>query len=476
MKVAFETVGCKLNQVESDSLSQSFRGSGYSVVPLKSAYKGDSEISLFVFNTCTVTSMAQQKARRLIRLAMKNNPQALLIITGCYAQLDREEILALGENIVIATMEQKAKLMGLPEFLFSQTTSSATSLKKTIKEFLSQNNSGEDPFLFQSIKNLKSSTTVSSLQEVGLYDCLTHSRAMIKIQDGCNCHCNYCRIPLARGKSISLNMEEILKRANYFLDFGYKEIVLTGINISSWNDDGKKLPTLLKALSNLLQKYDGRLRLSSLEPHHLDEEFFDTLLIDNIVPHLHIAFQSLSNELLVKMNRPPITPKVERLLQEYLRQKNNPFLSSDILCGFDGESEADFLLTYNKIKEMGFSSFHIFPFSPREGTVSFVPKNPVSQRVRDERVKELQRLQEECYCNYIKKEDGVERSFLLEGLSKKASDQKGKTFFVAQGLCENYLRPYVEVSKDKIELLKRGEVYKVELLALGNELKGKLLI
>lgn len=472
MKVCFETIGCKLNQVESESLCANFKSYGFSIVPFKAARQED--VGLFIFNTCTVTSMAQQKARRLIRLVAKNNGQAVLIISGCYAQLDRDEIITLGKNIVVATMEQKSKLMKLPFVLCELTVTSPKSLKESIVEFLNRKDE-YDPFFFQALPNLNRFSSLSSLSQADLFDNFIHSRAMVKIQDGCNCRCNYCRIPLARGNSISLSKSEVLERAKWFLDFGYREIVLTGINISDWSAKDEYFANLLYALANLVRAYKARIRLSSIEPHNLNEALFEVLLDDAIVPHLHVAFQSFSNKVLQEMNRVALTDKIYLDLQSYKTKKGNPFLATDILCGFDGESNEDFLYTCKKIKEIGFAHLHVFPFSPREGTVSFVPKHPVPQRVRDERALKLRELSQEGYCHYLKNEDGAICNLLIEGLSL-LSNENGDNITLVQGVSENYLRPQVVLKKEQKEKIVRGGIYPCKLTLLNEKLIGELLI
>lgn len=485
MQVAFETLGCKLNQSESESLCNAFIAAGFELANKSEIFDSKNFNGIVVFNTCTVTSMAQQKARRLIRKVATNNSASAVIVTGCYAAVESENILAISDNIITTKIEQKSRLLKLPEFLLSSSLSSL-SLKEKILKFLNSDLDIEDSFLFQRIDFLNSASTFNSLQEVSLFDAKTHSRAFLKIQDGCNCKCSYCRIPLARGKSVSLPSEEVLDRAKWFLDHGYKEIVLTGINICDYNDSKINFETLVKNLALLLTQYNARLRLSSIEPHRLTPQLLESLTLSAVTPHLHLALQSMCDKTLRSMNRPPLTEKTLRWISEYKKCVAKPFIASDFITGFDGETNEDFNESLSNIKEVGFAHLHVFPFSPREGTASFKQKSPVEERVRDERAKTLRKLSESCYANYLKLCDGEKFNVLVEGSSEgraeesleymnnyscmaselryfAALEQKQKKLTHVEVLSENYLKGVLELDSEELKKIKRGKIYKATM-------------
>ncbi len=446
IKVAFYTLGCKLNQSESEALASAFQSRGFFIIP------SSEEADLYIVNSCTVTSMAEQKARRMIRKFSSGT--SLVVVTGCYAQLDPNEIKELASNVIVTGMDGKSKLIDLPIFLQSHQFS-GKSLSAQIKEF----------FLLPS----RSETTDRFRFNIAEFS--YHSRAFIKIQDGCDNRCHYCRIPLARGNSQSLSLPLIQQQVDALLKSNYKEIVLTGINISAWSDSPYpktiarlELADLILAVAKQVTAAGARLRLSSLEPDKLTSRLLDALCVDGVVPHLHLALQSLSQSVLTRMNRHyPLEPVLE-WIKEYRRRVKNPFMATDLITGFDGESDEEFDESYKQLQELNFAHLHVFPFSKREGTVSYQPKAPVPERIRDERAEKLRILSEESLNFYWETFKGKSLDFLVEGEIEK----EGLIYFY--GLTENYLQAVAtfkieeyEEFKNKFMPIERGQIYPVRV-------------
>ena len=370
MKAAFYTFGCKLNQLETEALASSFRDQGFSIV------KVNQQADFYIINTCTVTSKSEQKARRLIRSLARSHPRARLIVTGCYAQMDESGLAELADNLVVVPQNRKDTLLDLPGLLRSQ-AGEPVDLKQLPAVSLSCSHS---VFRFQ-------------VEQFSF-----HSRAFLKIQDGCDYGCAYCRIPLARGGSVSLNPEEALSRAVKLEKQGYREVVLTGVNITAYNYGGWTLPELitgiLKATSSM------RLRLSSLEPEMINEQLVKALSDRQVCPHFHIPLQSGSDRVLLLMGRRYKAKRVSRAVDLLREVKPEAFLAADVLIGFPGESEDDFQATRELVEELGFSRLHVFPFSPRPGTAAEKMKEHTPERIRDQRVKELIHLSKELLERY----------------------------------------------------------------------------
>lgn len=429
MNIAVYTLGCKLNQSESEALASAFRSRGFFVVA------PTEEASLYILNSCTVTSMAEQKARRMIRKFSSEGGgvgSRVVVVTGCYAQLDSQEIEKLGKNVIVTGMDGKSRLLDLPEFLFAQQFS-GDSLFQMVKEFLLL---AKNP---QSIDRFRFNATHYSY----------HSRAFIKIQDGCDNRCTYCRIPLARGGSQSLSYKDSLDRVDVLLEGGYKEIVLTGINISVWSDvvDGKEksLADLIRAIAHRAVQFGARVRLSSLEPDRLTEDLLDGVTAPGVVAHLHIPLQSMSQSVLTRMNRHYTIEDVITWIEEYRTRVTDPFLAADLITGFDGESDEEFRETLEVMKKLDFAHLHVFPFSPREGTLSYKPKNPVPERIRDLRAVELRELSTQQLKEYWNRNEGRRCSFLVEGII----EEEDRVF--VHGVTDNYLQAKMEFSVESFK-------------------------
>jgi len=364
------TLGCKLNQLESEAIADTFSKAGFRLVPWDSC---PHEPRIIIVNTCTVTSKADQKARRMIRKLLKDNPASCVIVIGCYAQLDTEKIMSLDDKDLTTedTEERlfvlgggegaaaaKSVLLGLPEYLLNVTSDEPLS------------------FLLESwIRNIALNVKNDSVFDFKPDDFSFHSRGYLKIQDGCDNNCAYCRVRLARGHSVSLNCQAVLERLRAFEAKGCSELFITGVNITQYRDGDTDLAGLLKMLIESTSNI--ALRLSSLEPERIDERLASALGHPRIRPHFHLSVQSGSDAILRHMGRIYNVYTVEKAIALLRSAKDNPFLACDIIAGFPGETEDEFAATYSFCEKTRFAWIHAFPYSKRPGTAAFSFGDPV---------------------------------------------------------------------------------------------------
>jgi threonylcarbamoyladenosine tRNA methylthiotransferase MtaB len=421
LSVSFQTLGCKLNQFETESLAEAFRHSGFSLSPPPG--KGP---VLVILNTCTVTSRAEQKARRCIRRALRDNPRSCLIVTGCYAQLDRDALKALeGESpdyagrLFVAGGNMKGVLLDLPLFLREAGPGGADRLPGLLRDWMESrpvpDSPGADRFRFNP----------GSLS--------FHSRAFLKIQDGCDRRCSYCRVSLARGPAVSLPAETALARLRELEEAGYGETVITGVNISRWRDGGGRggLPFLLRRI--LEGSRTIALRLSSLEPGAVTPELGEILSHPRIRPHFHLSVQS-GSPLILEMMRRPYGPGETGRAAALLRSvKEDPFLACDIIAGFPGETGEEFEKTRLLCRDTGFAWIHAFPYSPRPGTEAYDFGKPVPEREAAGRVEALLSLAREGRRSYCGRWVGRTVAAVVQARDKKDPEYSG-------AVSDNYLR------------------------------------
>lgn len=430
MRVAFYTLGCKLNQCESEALASAFGSQGFFIVP------PSEEADLYIVNTCTVTSKSEQKARRMIRKFAKENPEARVIVTGCYAQMEPEAFESINERVKVISGDEKSKLLDLPLYL----------------------NPGRCGGIDQGLQELKSrkpgTELVADSQERFRFDAeefSTHSRAFLKIQDGCDNRCTYCRVTLARGDAVSLSASEAVRRARALEDRGYGEIILTGINLSLYRDGETDLSGLLALLLAGTEKV--RFRLSSIEPDYIRPETAAVLADPRICPHFHLPIQSGDDGVLKRMARRYRAEQV-RTAVEILRQiKEDPFIAADIIVGFPGEDEAAFRATEELLQEINIAALHVFPYSPRPGTAAASFSRLVPERIAGERTARVREWSEKQGRAYRERWGGREASVLIENLP--AAEAPGR------GLSENYLQLSVPPANN--QSLRRGACYKMRI-------------
>ncbi|MEE9307294.1 MAG: tRNA (N(6)-L-threonylcarbamoyladenosine(37)-C(2))-methylthiotransferase MtaB [Spirochaetia bacterium] len=413
MRASLYTFGCKLNQFETEALASEFRGQGFSLV------SPDEAAEVYIINTCTVTSKSEQKARRLIRKISRQRPRALLIVTGCYAQLNRDDLAGLGENVRVVSQEDKAGLIELPATLKRRNETARGAIAPVDLSAVAG-----DPFRFR----------------VDRFS--YHSRAFLKVQDGCDYRCSYCRVPLARGKSVSLDPEEAVKRARETEQRGYREVVLTGVNLTAYRYGEIRLPGLLSRLLGGTQRL--RLRLSSLEPEMIKPELAEVLRDRRICPHFHIPIQSGSNTILLRMRRRYRVEQIVRVVELFREAKQDPFVAADIIVGFPGETDQDFLASFRLVETLKLSKLHVFPFSPRPGTPAEHMTDHVPERIRDERVGNLLSLSDSLHELYAGRWVGKWVEVVLE--RERSQTDSGSW----QGLSENYLKVLVEGVPDQL--------------------------
>ena len=410
ISVAFHTLGCKLNQLETESIAQAFREEGFSVLPW-----GQSA-DIYIINTCTVTSMAEQKARREIRRLLRDRPFSSIIATGCYAQLDAVALQELELNlqgmadseddagplpriperrrITVVSGDLKAILMDLPGYLADSACSTT-----------------EIPDLLQAWSRLGTSGTADRFR-FDANEFAYHSRASLKIQDGCDNVCAYCRVRLARGSSLSLDAERALSRLRELEEKGYSEAVLTGINLSRYRDRERDLPALIGIFLGGTQKIN--LRISSTEPDGVDGDFAQAVSHSRVRPHFHLSVQSGSDRVLHAMRRRYGSGQVLDAAKLLRAAKDDPFLACDMIAGFPGETDADFERTYALCEEIGFAWIHAFPFSPRPGTEAAEMKPRVPERTASERVERLIALAHTGRDAYLERWRGREVDAVVE--------------------------------------------------------------
>lgn len=403
-KVLVYTLGCRLNQTESEAIADSFVKEGFAVV-------GEEDIAeLSIVNTCTVTSKAEQKARRMIRLLSQKSEAVL--VTGCYAQMAEPELKALSDNIVVVPLEKKASLLRYPAILRSDLENNIP-LIDSLRGFTTQEGSGV--FDYQA-------STFSY-----------HSRSYLKVQDGCDNECAYCRVHVARGKSLFLPKDEVIKRALELEKFGFHEIVLTGVNLTMYDHEGKGLGGLLEELLPRLSD-ETRIRLSSVEADNVDERFIEQAASFKMHPYFHIPIQSGSDKVLRRVDRKCLTDQVEFVINGLRRVKDDPFIACDIITGLPGEGDEEFEETVNFVKKNRLAHIHVFPFSPRPDTPLENARDRVAERLRDERAEVLRELSESLHEEYIERQIGKRGEVLLE--SRKSGEWRGTT--------GNYLKVKIE--------------------------------
>jgi threonylcarbamoyladenosine tRNA methylthiotransferase MtaB len=428
MRVGFHTFGCKLNQYETEALASPLRSQGFTVV---TAHQ-DAEV--YIVNTCTVTSRADHKARAFIRGLARAHPRSLLVVTGCSAQLEADSLASLAGNVVVVGQSEKAVLLDLPRFLEGVRGAQGARGRPS--------GAATDPFALHA--------GAPSF----------HTRAFLKIQDGCDSWCAYCRVPLARGSSVSLGEGEVIRRARELEQRGCREIVLTGVNISAWRSEGRGLVDLLRAL--LAETRQPRLRLSSLEPEALSPELVAALAEPRICPHFHLPVQSGSDTVLSRMKRRYRAEKVREGAVRLREATGSPFLAADILVGFPGETEEEHAATRRLVEDVRFSALHVFPFSPRPGTAAASFKPRVPERIRDARARELGELSRRFSGEYARSWLGREVDVLLE------KSQTG----TAEGTSENYLKVVVRgIPAEEV----RGKIVRARILACEQKCVGEFL-
>jgi threonylcarbamoyladenosine tRNA methylthiotransferase MtaB len=429
LSVLIHTLGCKLNQLESEAVTDAFVRAGF---VMYNPLTGTSP-SIIVVNTCTVTSKADQKARRVIRKSLRDYPCSLVFVTGCYAQLDKSEIEKLENEegrLFVLKGNDKEKLLNLPAFFFE-----GEDIFRIAREQFANNKETE---LID-----RDTARESAAFQFAPEQFSSHTRSFLKIQDGCDKHCTYCRIRLARGKSISLSAQQALSRLRV-LEENHAEAVLTGVNICQYRDPSDILtPNNLTGLLEYLLAGTKKisLRLSSLEPESIDESFAQVLSGKRIRPHFHLSVQSGSAKILKKMGRNYNSENIEKVTALLRSAKNDPFLACDIIAGFPGETQSEFNETLELCRKIEFAWIHVFPYSNRAGTAAFSFTDTVQEKEISGRVQILTDLAWQGRAGYVKRWLGRE----VEALVEKSSAEKS----CCRGISDNYLKLLVKHNREK---------------------------
>ena len=399
-KVALHTLGCRLNFSETGSIAQGFVDRGYQVVDF-----GEQADVVFI-NTCTVTDGADSSCRNLIRKAYKSSPEGKIVVAGCYAQMDAPRISQMtGVDLVLGTTE-----------------------KYKVFEYLDE----DDNDVVKVDKTADFYGAASSAAE-------GHTRGFLKIQDGCNYVCSFCIIPQARGRSRAISINEALVQAENMIDEGFKEIVLTGVNIGEYEvTSGERLVDLVKALLDL----DGleRLRLSSVEPNTITDELLDVLASSpKFLDHFHVPLQSGNDDILKTMKRKYTIEDYKKIINKIITRFPNAGIGADLICGFPGESEEQFQDTFNLVKELPLTHFHVFPYSSRKNTLAAKMEDHIQHGVKKTRVKTLMMLGD-AKLNMFSEDQ-------VDSTSEVLFERQNKEGFW-EGYTRNFVRVFVKSEAD----------------------------
>lgn len=470
--VAFHNLGCKVNSYELDVVQQNFVKKGYQIVPF------DQIADIYIVNTCSVTNIADRKSRQMLHQAKKRNPNALVVALGCYVQTG-EEAVKLDECIDIAIGNNKKKdtVEIVEEYLKELAAADSFSLSGKIG-----NESEKGREFSKGIRTeIIDINHTDEYEEMELTKTGEHTRAYIKIQDGCNQFCSYCIIPFARGRVRSRQPEDICHEIKGLVSAGYREFVLTGIHISSYGvdfQDGelrKKLEgerpedaprygkgtSLLLGLILKIHEIRGveRIRLGSLEPRIITEGFVKTISsLDKICPHFHLSLQSGCNETLKRMNRHYDTAEYAQGVERLRKYFDKPAITTDVIVGFPGETEEEFRTTKGFLEDIGFFEMHIFPYSVRKGTVAAEMKDQIDGEIKKIRSHELLELEKRQSAEYRRQFVGQEEAVLFE----ETKIIEGHSYEIG------HTARYVKVAKETADDLS-GQIITGEITGMLND-------
>ncbi len=428
-KVALYTLGCRVNQYETEAMAETFIKKGYEAVDF------EDYADVYVINTCTVTNMGDRKSRQMIRKAKRKNPDSIIAVAGCYAQVSPDEAAAIeGVDVVVGTSD-KGRIADLVEEYEKN--------KKKIK-------------MVENIMNVR------EFEELQIDEYQDRTRAFLKIQDGCDRYCSYCLIPFARGPVRSRKPENIINEVVKLADKGFKEVILSGIHVASYGKDIGDV-TLLDVIKGI-NEVEGieRIRIGSVDPTFFTEKVIKEIAkIEKLCPHFHLSLQSGCNETLKRMNR-HYTSEEYKATVEGLRQAfPDVSITTDVIVGFPGETDEEFESTYKFLKDIRLSKMHIFKYSPRKGTRAAQYKEQVPPEVKEQRSKILLELDSE-----------LERAFIEKFISRKMDvlfeEMNGE---ISNGYTKNYIKVSVN-SEDDIS----GKIYDANLTeCMGNYAKGCII-
>lgn len=433
-KIAFYTLGCKVNQADTASMENLFLRSGHQLVSF------DGEADVYIINTCVVTNTGQRKSRQTIHRAIRKNPNALIVVTGCYPQTAAEEVKAIaGVDMIIGNQDRAQIVQLLEERLAHRQTDTLDAVHKL--------------------------TASTAFEEMAAGDITDKTRAFLKIQEGCNQFCTYCIIPYARGPLRSRSLESIRTETQRLISAGFKEIVLIGIHLGCYGKENPDGPTLYDAVKTVLDVPGvQRLRLGSLESVEVEPRLLTLMQEDaRFCRHLHLPLQSGCDKTLQAMHRPYTTAKFKTLLADIKTKVPDIAITTDVIAGFPGETEADFETTCKFAESCGFSKMHIFPFSARKGTPAENFAGAVTEAVKKERADILGKIDETMHKTFLQAMVGQNAEVLFE-------QPAGEDYF--EGLTGNYQRVFVKSGGRNLG----GEILPVKITAFdGEKLLGEII-
>ncbi len=433
-KIAFYTLGCKVNQADTASMENLFLRSGHQLVSF------DGEADVYIINTCVVTNTGQRKSRQTIHRAIRKNPNALIVVTGCYPQTAAEEVKAIaGVDMIIGNQDRAQIVQLVEERLAHRQTDTLDAVHKL--------------------------TASTAFEEMAAGDITDKTRAFLKIQEGCNQFCTYCIIPYARGSLRSRSLESIRTETQRLISAGFKEIVLIGIHLGCYGKENPDGPTLYDAVKTVLDVPGvQRLRLGSLESVEVEPRLLTLMQEDaRFCRHLHLPLQAGCDKTLQAMHRPYTTAKFKTLLADIKTKVPDIAITTDVIVGFPGETEADFETTCKFAESCGFSKMHIFPFSARKGTPAEKFAGAVTEAVKKERADILGRIDETMHKAFLQAMVGQTAEVLFE-------QPAGEDYF--EGLTGNYQRVFVKSGGRNLG----GEILPVKITAFdGEKLLGEII-
>ncbi|MVO99464.1 tRNA (N(6)-L-threonylcarbamoyladenosine(37)-C(2))-methylthiotransferase MtaB [Paenibacillus lutrae] len=433
--VAFHTLGCKVNFYDTEAIWQLFKNEGYEQVDFEHT------ADVYVINTCTVTNTGDKKSRQMIRRAVRRNPEAIVAVTGCYAQTSPAEIMAIpGVDLVIGTQDRDQILT-------------------LVKQFQDER---------KPINAVRNIMKTRQFEELDVPDFADRTRAFLKIQEGCNNFCTFCIIPWSRGLMRSREPQSVVKQAHMLVDAGYKEIVLTGIHTGGYGEDIENY-SLARLLWDL-DKVDGlkRVRISSIEASQITDEVLEVLnTSDKMCRHLHIPLQAGHDQVLARMRRKYTTAEYGRKIELIQKAMPGAAITTDVIVGFPGETDEMFREGYAFMEQMQFSEMHVFPYSKRTGTPAARMLDQVDEEIKNARVHELIDLSERMQLQYARQFVGKQLEVIPERTYKGAAEDSG----LLMGYTDNYLQVVFNAPEEMI-----GKVCTVQVNEAGvNESQGVLI-
>ncbi len=430
-KAAFFTLGCKVNQNDTEAMMSLFRKDGYEIVPFSD------EADVYIINTCTVTHLAERKSRQMIRRAVKQNPDAVVGVVGCLSQLKAEDILKMsGINLVLGTQN-----------------------RNQIVQWVQRAQVAKQPL--NAVAKMEDATP---FENIVIDDHWERTRAFLKIQEGCSQFCSYCIVPYARGPARSREPENVLTEVKKIVAAGFKELVLTGTHLGTYGQDIGTDVDLVSILREMC-RIDGleRIRLGSIEPVDLTPSLIEFVSMEKkVCNHFHIPLQNGDDTILKKMNRPYRSDDFRKLVAQIREKIPHASISTDVMVGFPGESESHFQNSYDFYQEMAFSRMHVFKYSKREGTPAATFAGQVSPQIKDERSHCLIELGKQMMSRYYHQFEGCVMPLLVE--QQKQED-------VWEGLTEHYIKVHAAGND-----IKKGEIIFVQLEKdMGEYMTGKMI-